>query len=94
MGTNLPPLPEPTIQDAPYELWGQNVAGDFFTEEQMRAYGQACVQERDAVIAALKDDIAAHAAAIYENLSLLADARDEIAALKAAQPTSSNCTKP
>jgi hypothetical protein len=35
-------LPEPTLEDHEYELWGQNVRADFYTSQQMRAYGAAC----------------------------------------------------
>ncbi len=33
----LPPLPEPTLEDHDWELWGQNVRSDFYTREQLLA---------------------------------------------------------
>lgn len=36
---DLPPLPEPAMEDVPYELWGQNaIHSALFTEAQMHAY--------------------------------------------------------
>jgi hypothetical protein len=32
-----PPLPPPALEDHPYERWGQNMSGDFYTADQMRA---------------------------------------------------------
>ena len=43
MSDTLPPMPEPTLEDHEYELWGQNVRSDFFTADQMRAYAAAAV---------------------------------------------------
>lgn len=34
---DTPKLPEPTLEDHEYELWGQNVRADFYTSEQLRA---------------------------------------------------------
>lgn len=42
--TALPKLPEPALEDVPYELWGQNAIGDFFTAEQMRSYALAALE--------------------------------------------------
>jgi len=39
----LQPLPEPTLENVDYELWGQNVKTDCFTPEQMQAYARAAV---------------------------------------------------
>ena len=36
----MPPLPEPTVEDHPMELWGQNVAADLFNAEQMHLYAR------------------------------------------------------
>lgn len=44
----LPPLPQPTLEDHDYELWGQNVRGDFFTAEQMHAYARAALTTQPA----------------------------------------------
>lgn len=52
----LPDLPEPTLEDHPLELWGQNVASDLFTADQMRAYAaQAVAEERERCIAAMQN---------------------------------------
>ena len=32
-----PPMPEPTLDDHEYELWGQNVRANFFTADQLTA---------------------------------------------------------
>lgn len=47
----LPQLPQATLEDHDYEVWGQNVKSDFFIEGQMRAYGRAsALAERERCI--------------------------------------------
>jgi hypothetical protein len=59
----LPPLPEPTLEDVDYEIWGQNSKMDCYSEEQMRMYAQAALQaERERLTAQLKKPEAVHAA--------------------------------
>jgi hypothetical protein len=38
--SDLPPLPEPDLEDHPYEGWGQNMSGNFYSSERMRTYAQ------------------------------------------------------
>lgn len=54
MDDNLPPLPEPTLESHEYELWGQNVLGDFFTAAQVIAI------QREAYEAGKRAAIAPH----------------------------------
>ena len=41
---DLGPLPEPTLEDHEYEMWGQNVLADFYTADQLRAERQRCYE--------------------------------------------------
>jgi hypothetical protein len=53
----LPPLPEPTLEDHDWELWGQNVRSDFYTREQVLAY-RALIAEDCAKLCAQVGNIA------------------------------------
>ena len=46
-----PALPEATLEDHEYELWGQNARADFYTADQMRTYGAACASAAPAPVA-------------------------------------------
>lgn len=52
----LPALPEPAMEDVPYELWGQNAThAALFTADQMRAYAIAALSSRSGSAAETED---------------------------------------
>lgn len=50
----LPQLPGPDLEDQDYELWGQNVRGDFWSAEKMRAYAAAAIEAQQAELERLR----------------------------------------
>lgn len=51
MSDNLPPL-KPDLEGHEYELWGQNMRGDFVTVEKAKAYTRAALEASRAAVPA------------------------------------------
>ena len=55
---NLPPMPEPTLEEVEYEIWGQNARMDCYNSDQMRGYATAAVLAEREACAKVCDDLA------------------------------------
>jgi hypothetical protein len=54
----LPDLPEPAMEDVPYELWGQNMIHPaLYTAEQMRDYARDALSKQEAATPAIPSDV-------------------------------------
>lgn len=62
-----PPMPEPTLEDHEYELWGQNVRANFYTAKQVRQQRRACALA--ALDAAIRVCAEHHAQECRENVT-------------------------